>query len=126
MKRALLTLALIAAAGTASAQSMLNTGAAAPPGGRATLDTDPTFNRIMRAHALIAEAPAIADAYIANAPAPRLTGPAGTAQRLIEQDGYQSVQNLQQGADGRWHGTALRGNAQVQVSVDRAGRVSAQ
>ena len=30
------------------------------------------------------------------------------------------------GADGLWHGTAMRGNTQVQVTVDRAGKVAAQ
>ena len=30
------------------------------------------------------------------------------------------------GADGLWRGTAMRGNTQVQVAVDRAGRVSTQ
>jgi hypothetical protein len=67
-----------------------------------------------------------ANANMANAPTQRLTGAAGTAQKRIEQDGYKSVQNLQKGADGLWHGTAMRGNTQVQVTVDRAGRVSAQ
>jgi hypothetical protein len=62
----------------------------------------------------------------ANAPAQHPTGPAATAQKRIEQDGYKSVQNLQKGADGLWHGTAMRGNARVQVTVDRSGRVAAQ
>ena len=69
---------------------------------------------------------ASADINIANAPTQRLTGAAGTAQKRIEQDGYRSVQNLQQGADGLWHGTAMRGNTRVQVTVDRAGRVATQ
>ena len=67
-----------------------------------------------------------ANANMATAPAQRLTGAAGTAQRRIEQDGYKNVQNLQRGADGLWRGTAMRGNAQVQVTVDRAGNVSTQ
>ena len=67
-----------------------------------------------------------ANPSVANAPTQRLTGAAGTAQKRIEQDGYKSVQNLQQGADGLWHGTAMRGGSQVQVTVDRAGRVAAQ
>jgi hypothetical protein len=69
---------------------------------------------------------ASANANMANAPTQRLTGAAGTAQKRIEQDGYKSVQNLQKGADGLWHGTAMRGNTQVKVTVDRAGRVAAQ
>ena len=55
-----------------------------------------------------------------------MTGAAHTAQKRIEQDGYKSVQNLQRGSDGLWHGTAMRGNTSVQVTVDRTGRVSAQ
>ena len=55
-----------------------------------------------------------------------MTGAAGTAQKRIEADGYKSVQNLQKGADGLWHGDAMRGNSKVQVTVDRAGRISAQ
>ena len=63
---------------------------------------------------------------MANAPAPRLTGAAGTAQRRIEMDGYKNVQGIAQGSDGLWHGRALRGNTEVQVTVDRAGNVSAR
>jgi hypothetical protein len=65
---------------------------------------------------------------IANAPSQQqpLTGAARTAQKRIEQDGYKSVQNLQKGSDGLWHGTAMRGNTPVQVTVDRSGRVSTQ
>jgi hypothetical protein len=69
---------------------------------------------------------ASANANMANAPTQRLTGAAGTAQKRIESDGYKNVQNLQKGADGLWHGDAMRGNAKVQVTVDRAGRVAAQ
>jgi hypothetical protein len=69
---------------------------------------------------------ASASPSLANAPSPPLTGAAQTAQKRIERDGYKSVQNLQQGSDGLWHGTAMRGNTSVQVTVDRAGRVSAQ
>ena len=58
--------------------------------------------------------------------APRLTGAAGTAQKRIEADGYKNVTDLAQGSDGLWHGTAMRGNTQVQVTVDRAGKVAAQ
>ena len=57
--------------------------------------------------------------------ATRCTGLDSSLKR-IEQDGYKSVQNLQKGDDGLWHGTAMRGNASVQVTVDRAGHVSAQ
>ena len=63
---------------------------------------------------------------LANAPSPPMTGAARTAQKRIEQDGYKSVQNLQRGDDGLWHGTAMRGNTSIQVTVDRTGRVSTQ
>ena len=67
------------------------------------------------------------DPSLANAPSQEsLTGAARTAQKRIEQDGYKSVQNLQKGSDGLWHGTAMRGNTPVQVTVDRSGRVSTQ
>jgi len=95
MKRILLTLALVAAAGTAGAQT---TPAPAPS----------------------------ADASVANAPTQQLAGAAATAQKRIEQDGYKNVQNVQKGDDGLWHGTAMRGNTQVQVTVDRSGHVKAK
>ena len=136
----------------AGVNSTINAGAAPPPGGGAILDRGATMN----SNAGVRGAPltgggaqvytnnqtpagptntnmgasgsagASSNASMATAPAPRLTGAAGTAQRRIEQDGYKNVQNLQRGPDGLWRGTAMRGNAQVQVAVDRAGNVSAQ
>ncbi len=58
--------------------------------------------------------------------APHMTGAAGTAQKRIEMDGYKNVTGLAKGADGLWHGTAMRGNTSVQVTVDRSGKVAAQ
>jgi len=170
MKRTLLALALVTAAGAAAAQTVstpvtgMNTGVGAstsvnattPPGstgttmnsgatmnsnsgmrgaqtgGGAQMNTNTQMNTNAQApggqmnNGMGMSGGASANANIANAPTQRMTGAAGTAQRHIERDGYKSVQNLQQGADGLWHGTAMRGNAQVQVTVDRAGRVSAQ
>jgi hypothetical protein len=187
MKRTLLTLALVASAGAAGAQTatapitgnvnatpgvgtsapaagMTNPPMNVPPGGGATLDTNATMNSNtgvrgpvsggaqmntnaqMNSNAQMnnqmnnqmgsgqmnssmgasGSAGASTNANMATAPAPRLTGAAGTAQRRIEQDGYKNVQNLQRGDDGLWRGTAMRGNTQVQVAVDRAGNVSAQ
>ena len=54
----------------------------------------------------------------ANAPGSEM------AVRLIQADGYRSVQGLARGADGRWHGKALRGTALVDVSVDGRGQVT--
>ena len=170
MNRTLLTIALVAAAGTAGAQTVStpagSVGAGAAPGGSATMTAPPVgatvnsntqmngntgvrgpqagtgaqinSNTQMNTNAQMPGgqmnsnaganmgAGANANANVANAPTQRLTGAAGTAQKRIEADGYKSVQNLQKGADGLWHGDAMRGNAKVQVTVDRAGRVSAQ
>ena len=62
----------------------------------------------------------------ANAPAERHAGPAATAQKRIEQDGYTNVRDLAKGEDGLWRGTATRGGTQVEVTVDRSGHVSAR
>jgi hypothetical protein len=114
-----------------SADSMINGGAA--PKGNPGLNgaaAGPTANGsgqlTTNAQTGVQAGPGEMNANMANAPATRMTGAAGTAQRRIEQDGYKNVQNLQKGADGLWHGTAMRGNARVQVTVDRAGRVAAQ
>jgi hypothetical protein len=48
------------------------------------------------------------------------------AQKKIEADGYKNVQGLTRGADGKWHGKAMRGSTLVDVTVDRAGRVSTE
>ena len=62
----------------------------------------------------------------ANAPAlPNARG-SGNARAKIEADGYKNVQGLTRGPDGKWHGKALRGGAQVDVTVDARGRVSTQ
>jgi predicted Rossmann fold nucleotide-binding protein DprA/Smf involved in DNA uptake len=44
----------------------------------------------------------------------------------IEADGYKNVQGLARGADGKWHGKALRGSTMVDVVVDAAGKVTTQ
>ena len=138
---------------SAASGQMTNPPQNTPPGGGATLNTGATVNSNtgvrgpvsgaqMNSNAQMnnqmgsgqmnsnmgasGSAGASSNASMATAPAPRLTGAAGTAQRRIEQDGYKNVQNLQRGADGLWRGTAMRGNTQVQVAVDRAGNVSAQ
>ena len=48
------------------------------------------------------------------------------AKSAIEFDGYKSVKALTMGADGLWHGRAMRGATEIAVSVDAAGNVSAQ
>lgn len=134
MKTTLLTLALVAAAGVATAQT-----ASAPQGGstgtilsngipiRGTTQVEGVqLGTGSQAQMNGNAAGAAASPNMANAPSQSLTGAARTAQKRIEQDGYKGVQNLQQGSDGLWHGTATRGSTSVQVTVDRTGRVSAQ
>lgn len=114
MKRTLLTLALIAAAATAGAQTMQTQGS-----GNTSTDTQMNSGTGANALAGVNTAPEMANA-------PRMTGEAGTAQKRIEADGYKNVTGLAKGPDGLWHGTAMRGNTQVQVTVDRSGKVAAQ
>jgi hypothetical protein len=129
MKRTLVTLALVAAAGTAAAQTATtpSVGGATvtPPSvGAGTVTTPP-------ANPPAATMPAVPSRSIsapstANAPPlPNAQG-SNSAIKKIERDGYKNVQGLTRGADGKWHGKALRGSAMVDVEVDAAGRVSAQ
>jgi hypothetical protein len=153
MKTTLLTLALVAAAGVASAQTASSPSAAGATLNNSTVTNGNTgtqgaqmgvgtqsqtngngqspatgqMNSNMNAHMNTGAAGASATPSLANAPSQEpMTGAARTAQKRIEQDGYKSVQNLQRGSDGLWHGTAMRGNTPVQVTVDRSGRVSTQ
>ncbi len=117
MQRTLLTLALIAAAGAAAAQTATTP---APSGGSATTPstggaTTPGMN----------QPSATVDTNTANASG-QLTGQARIAQKRIEADGYKNVQGLAQGSDGLWHGRATRGSTEVQVTVDKRGNVSQQ
>jgi hypothetical protein len=158
MKITLLTLALVAAAGVASAQTM-STPATGAAGAGATMNnstvtngntgmqgaqmgvgTQSQMNGNVQSPATgqmngqmnsnmnaSGAAGASANPSLANVPSQEpMTDAARTAQKRIEQDGYKSVQNLQRGSDGLWHGTAMRGNKSVQVTVDRSGRVATQ
>jgi hypothetical protein len=124
MQRTLLTLALIAAAGTALAQT---TTPPASSGGSVTTPsaTTPSTSTGGAATPGINQPSPTSDTNTANA-TPRLTGQAGIAQKRIEADGYKNVQGLAQGSDGLWHGRAMRGNAEVQVTVDKQGNVAQQ
>jgi len=135
MKCALLTLALIAATGSAAAQGLpplfSNGGVAAPPGGGARLDTNVDLYRAQRRAATApvnndVVAALQSDVKIASAPAPRLTGAKGTVQDLLERNGYNVVHDLKKGPDGRWYGNAMRDTTLVTVSVDSAGRIATQ
>ncbi|MGQ0583781.1 MAG: hypothetical protein ACT4O6_17730 [Reyranella sp.] len=46
------------------------------------------------------------------------------AKSVIQSAGYSGVSALTRGSDGTWHAHALKNNAKVNVSVDRAGRVT--
>ena len=153
MKITLLTLALVATAGVASAQtastpatgatmnnSAITNGNTGMRGAQMGAGTQSQMNSNVQSPATgqmngqmnsnmnaNGAAGASANPSLANAPSQEtLTGAARTAQKRIEQDGYKGVQNLQKGSDGLWHGTAMRGNTPVQVTVDRSGRVSTQ
>src|SRR6185369_17749537 len=107
MQRTLLAMALVAAAGAAVAQ----TTSAPAPGGA----TSPGGS----------QAPSTYGADTANATG-HPTDRAAIAQKRIEADGYKNVQGLALGADGLWHGRGMRGNTEVQVTVDKQGNVSQQ
>jgi len=47
------------------------------------------------------------------------------AKATIQSAGFNSVSQLTRSPDGTWHAHALKNNAKVDVSLDRAGRVTA-
>lgn len=53
------------------------------------------------------------------------TAEASYTKSVIQRAGYSSVSDLARGADGSWHAVAVKNNAKVAVTVDRAGQVSA-
>lgn len=53
------------------------------------------------------------------------TAEASYTKSVIQRAGYSSVSDLARGSDGSWHATAMKNNAKVAVTVDRAGQVSA-
>jgi hypothetical protein len=176
MKRTLVTLALVAAAGTAGAQTATtpSVGGATvtPPSvGAGTVTTPPANPPATGMPAVPSRSVGAAGATVTTPPVgggsvnPSATGAASvttpgvnppsastpgvpsrsisapstanappmpnaqgsnSAIKKIERDGYKNVQGLSRGADGKWHGKALRGSAMVDVEVDAAGRVSAQ
>ncbi len=48
------------------------------------------------------------------------------AKKLIESKGYENVSPLVNDSQGIWHGTATKGDAKVDVSVDYKGHVNAR
>ncbi len=144
MKRTLLTLALVAAAGTAGAQTVT------PPSVGSGSVTTPSVNPGAVTTPAIPGAPAVGGATImppgttsggattpsvtppsvtapntANLPAPNAEGSAAARAR-IEADGYSNVQGLNRGADGKWRGQATRGGARVGIVVDANGSVTTE
>jgi hypothetical protein len=141
MKRTLIILALVATAGTAGAQTAMppsvNGATVTPPAassGGATVTppaassgavTTPPVNPPRMSTSGVNAPPAMAP-NTANAPAlPNAPGSNGAAKR-VQADGYKNVQGLIRGTDGKWHGTAMRGNTMVGVVVDGRGNVSSQ
>ena len=144
MKRTLLTLALVAAAGTAVAQTVT------PPSVGAGSVTTPPVNPGSVTTPSVPGTPAIGGATImppsassGSVTTPGVTPPSVTtpdiatlppanaegsaeARARIEADGYSNVQGLTRGPDGKWRGKATRGNAQVGVTLDAAGRVTTE
>lgn len=116
MKRTLLTLALVAAAGAAGAQTVTSpaVGGATvtPPSVGGGSVTTPPVNP-----------PSVSAPNTANLPAQPNAAGSANAQAKIKADGYTNVQGLQRNPDGSWSGKAMRGNAQVDVSVDARGNV---
>ncbi len=115
MKRTLLTLAIVAAAGAAGAQTVT------PPSiGPGTVTTPPVNPGTVTTPGITPPSATTPD--IAKLPAANAEGSAAARAR-IEADGYSNVQGLTRGPDGKWRGQATRGNARVGVVVDANGRV---
>lgn len=53
------------------------------------------------------------------------TAEASYTKSVIQRAGYSSVSDLARSSDGSWHAVAMKNNAKVAVTVDRAGQVSA-
>jgi hypothetical protein len=122
MKRIIMTLALVAAAAAA--------GATPPPVGRATVTIPPASSGSMTAPSTTPSASPPSASTVAPSTTNALALPnapgSNDALKKIQADGYKNVQGLSRGADGNWHGKAMRGNTMVDVMVDSRGNVSAQ
>ena len=68
-------------------------------------------------------APAQTGALATDQPA---AGDDAEARRAIEFDGYKNVHVIVKGRDGLWHARAMRGRAEIAVTVDATGNVSAE
>ena len=63
---------------------------------------------------------------VASKPANARISSEAAAKAALESDGYKSIGSLRIGADGKWSGSAMRGDKQVSVSVDANGNVVSQ
>ena len=153
MKRTFLTLALVAAAGAAGAQTV-TTPPVAPPAantpampsrsvgaGGATVTTPPASGGTVQAPTTgaagvttpgvnppSASTPGMPSQSVtapsqANLPAAPNAQGSANAVKKIEADGYKNVQGMTRNRDGSWSGKALRGGAMVDVHVDARGNV---
>jgi hypothetical protein len=129
MKRTLIIAAFAAAtfaAGPALAQTIITGGANVmpPPGGIQAADVMITSTGPVYATASVAEVVGSASTgNMMTAYAPR-AGQSAWAQRRIEENGYRNVRNVALRPDGRWYGTATRGNREVAVVIDNGGNVA--
>jgi hypothetical protein len=129
MKSTLIALALVAVAGTASAQTAtppsVSGATVTPPAASSGSVTTPAVNPPRMSTSGV-NAPSAMAPTTANATAlPNAPGSNSAAKR-IQADGYKNVEGLVRGTDGKWHGTAMRGNTKVGVIVDGRGNVSSQ
>lgn len=53
------------------------------------------------------------------------TAESSYAKSAIQRAGYSSINGLMRGSDGSWHAVAMKNNAKVAVTLDRAGQVTA-
>ncbi len=53
------------------------------------------------------------------------TAEASYAKSAMQRAGYNSVSNLARGSDGSWRAMAMKNNAKVTLTLDRAGQVTA-
>ena len=138
MKRTLITLALVAAAGTAGAQTVTSPQAGGatvtPPSvGSGSVTTPPVAAPAVNTPAVPSRSVGVSTRGVgsqsvtapstANAPSLPNAAGSGNARAKIEADGYKNVQGLQRNRDGSWSGKALRGGAMVDVNVDARGHV---
>jgi hypothetical protein len=144
MRKSILALALVTAAGSVAAQTVtpptVSPGTVAPPsvgpGGATTPPmTPPSVSSPQVAPP--ANPPGVTRPDLAPTPPSVATTPpatgagigvAGEAQARvrIERDGYTNVSGLSRAADGTWRGTAMRGSTSVQVMVDARGTVTTE